>query len=387
MTRRVAVFTGSRAEYGLLYWLMKDIAASRKLELQVIVSGMHLSPEFGETWKQVEEDGFRLDAKVEMLLSSNSRVGVVKSMGLGTMGFADALDRLRPDVLVLLGDRFETLAIAQAALVMRIPVAHLHGGEITEGAYDDAMRHAITKMAAVHFTAAEAYRRRVIQMGEAPDTVFNVGALGVDHVLRTPRLPAQELAASLGFGLRAPYFLATYHPVTLAEEDPEGVCRNMLAALDHYPGHQVILTYPNADNGGRAIIPLLEAYAQRHPGRVLAVPSLGFRRYVSVVAGAAALIGNSSSGIIEAPAFRVPSVNIGARQTGRLAASSVLHSGTGVAAIRQAIETALSPAFAQVCRETVNPYGQGDASGCIVKVLEECQFAACKHFHDLDFKP
>ena len=199
MKRRVAVFTGTRAEYGLLYWLMKDIQASEQLALQVIVSGMHLSPEFGETWKQIEADGFPVDAKVEMLLSSDTPVGVVKSMGLGTIGYADALDRLKPDMLVVLGDRFEALAVVQAALILRIPVAHLHGGEITEGAYDDAIRHAITKMSNLHFTAAEPYRQRVIQMGEAPDTVYNVGAVGLDHLLRNAPMPPDALAASLGF--------------------------------------------------------------------------------------------------------------------------------------------------------------------------------------------
>ncbi|WP_460117037.1 UDP-N-acetylglucosamine 2-epimerase [Pseudomonas sp. S2_C03] len=383
MKRKVAVFTGTRAEYGLLYWLMKDIEASRHLELQLIVSGTHLSPEFGETWRQVAEDGFSIDAKVEMLLSSDTSVGVVKSMGLGTIGFADALDRLKPDVLVVLGDRFEALAIVQAALIMRIPVAHLHGGEITEGAYDDAIRHAISKMAYLHFVAAQPYRTRVIQMGESPERVFNVGAIGLDHLLRSPRMDLAELSESLGFELRSPFILATYHPVTMLEEDPVRSFSALLEALDQFPTHQIILTYPNADNGGRAIIPLLEAYAQAEPARVLAIPTLGFRRYLSAVSLAAVVIGNSSSGIIEVPAFGIPTVDIGARQQGRLAADSVLHCAADTAAIQSTLIKALTKEFAEICRHTINPYGKGNASQSIVNVLERFDGISHKTFHDL----
>lgn len=385
MSRRIAIFTATRAEYGLLYWLMKDIQTSGQLELQVIVSGMHLSPEFGETWVQIEADGFPIDAKVEMLLSSDSPVGVVKSMGLGTIGFADALDRLKPDILVVLGDRFEALAIVQAALIMRIPVAHVHGGEITEGAYDDAIRHAITKMASLHFTAAEPYRRRVIQMGEAPETVFNVGAVGLDHLFRGEAMNLDELSVSLNFPLHSPYFLATYHPVTVADEAPEATVRAMLSAIDSFPEHQVILTYPNADNGGRAIIPIIEKYARINSGRVLAIPSLGFRRYVCALRHASAMIGNSSSGIIEAPAFGVPTVNIGFRQRGRLAADSILHCATDRESIRQAIDRAVSPDFLELCHRVVSPYGQGNASRQIVRVIEKFGESTPKHFYDLEF--
>lgn len=383
MKRKVAVFTGTRAEYGLLYWLMKDLEASHHLELQLIVSGTHLSPEFGDTWRQVEEDGFSIDAKVEMLLSSDTSVGVVKSMGLGTIGFADALDRLKPEVLVVLGDRFEALAIVQAALIMRIPVAHLHGGEITEGAYDDAIRHAISKMAYLHFVAAEPYRNRVIQMGEAPGRVFNVGAIGLDHLVRSPRMDLGELSQSLGFDLHSPFMLVTYHPVTMLEEDPTRSFSALLEALDQFPEYQIILTYPNADNGGRAIIPLLEAYAQAQPGRVLAIPTLGFRRYLSAVSLAAVVVGNSSSGIIEVPAFGIPTVNIGARQQGRLSADSVLHCVADVGAIESAIRKALMKEFAELSKYAINPYGKGNASQCIVKVLERFDGIFHKTFHDL----
>lgn len=383
MKRNVAVFTGTRAEYGLLYWLMKDIQASESLALNVIVGGMHLSPVFGETWKDIEADGFIIDAKVEMVLSSDTDVGVVKSIGLGTLGFADALDRLRPEILVVLGDRFEALAIVQAALIMRIPVAHLHGGEITEGAYDDAIRHAITKMAFFHFVATEPYRQRVIQMGESPERVFNVGAVGLDHLLRCPRMTREELSQSLDFILNGPLLLVTYHPVTLLEEDPVQSFRALLSALDQFPEHKVIVTYPNADNGGRAIIPLLEEYAQLNPDRVKAIPSLGFRRYLSVVALADAVVGNSSSGIIEVPAFHIPTVNIGVRQSGRLSASSVINCLPEAQSIEGAIRFALSNVFAETCKQAVNPYGAGNAARGIVDALERVSGEYQKSFHDL----
>lgn len=384
MKKRIAVFTGTRAEYGLLYWLLKDIQTSQRLELQLIVAAMHLSPEFGQTWRQIEQDGFRIDAKIEMLLSSDTATGVAKSMGLGTIGFADALERLRPDMLVVLGDRFEALAIVQTALVMRIPVAHLHGGETTEGAYDDAIRHAITKMASLHFVAAEPYRRRVIQMGESPSTVFNVGALGLDHLQRTPRMTLSELGASLNFPLAEPFMLVTYHPVTMASEDPVASAAALLQALDEFPQHQVVLTYPNADNGGRAIIPLLQQYAAQRRSRVLLIESLGFRRYLSTLAHARAVVGNSSSGIIEAPAFHVPTVNIGERQLGRLAADSVLHCRADRDDIVRALRQALSDEFQRHCATTINPYGQGTASRAIVRELEAQAGPFHKRFHDLD---
>lgn len=381
--RRIAVFTGTRAEYGLLYWLMKDIQSHPDLELKVIVGAMHLSPEFGETWRNIIEDGFPVDAKIEMLLSSDSSVGIAKSMGLGTIGAADVLERLAPDALVILGDRFEALAVAQAALVMNVPIVHLHGGEVTEGAYDDAIRHAITKMASLHCVAAEQYRQRVIQMGEPPDRVLDVGALGLDHLLRSPRMSRHELAADIGMSADTPYLLVTYHPVTLADEPARDSFEVLLQALDERPDHQVIITYPNADNGGRAIIPLLESYAAEQPGRVFAIPSLGFRRYLSAVAGAAAVVGNSSSGLIEVPSFNVPTVNVGARQTGRLSADSVLNCEMRLDAIRASLREALSPEFKAVCRNTTNPYGAGNAAGRIVVALASEPMNVTKTFYDL----
>ena len=381
--KKVAVFTGTRAEYGLLFWLLKDIQSDPDLTLQLLVSGMHLSPEFGDTYKQIEKDGFQIDEKIEILLSSDSPVGTAKSMGLGVLGFADALSRLAPDALVILGDRFEALAAAQTAMILRIPIIHLHGGEITEGAYDDAIRHAITKLSYLHGTSTDEYRNRVIQLGESPERVKNVGAIGLDHLNRGSFMTISELSESLNFDLTGPYFVVTYHPVTLGDESPEDSFQALLDALDEYPNHQIILTYPNADDGGRRIIPMLEAYAAKQPSRVLAIPSLGQIRYLSSVKHAAAVIGNSSSGIIEVPAFDVPTVNIGSRQKGRLAAKSVLNCEPSLASITEAISDAVKRNYKLDGETIINPYGQGDTSAQVIKMLKSLRFERSKAFHDL----
>lgn len=384
---KVAVFTGTRAEYGLLFWLLKDIQSDPTLQLQLLVSGMHLSPEFGETFKQIELDGFFIDEKIEILLSSDSAVGTAKSMGLGVLGFADALARLSPDVLVILGDRFEALAAAQTAMILRVPVIHLHGGEITEGAYDDAIRHAITKLSYLHGTSTEVYRQRVIQLGEAPERVKNIGAIGLDHLKRAQFMDKLTLSDSLDFSLTQPYFLVTYHPVTLGEEAPESSFQALLEALDVYSEYQVILTYPNADDGGRRIIPMLEAYATANRKRVLAIPSLGQVRYLSAVKHASVVIGNSSSGIIEVPSFDVPTVNIGVRQQGRLAAKSVLHCPANKQAIEQAIKIAITRGYKADNEVIDNPYGQGDSSEQVIAMIKSLRFNPCKSFYDLPFEP
>ncbi|KNC91467.1 UDP-N-acetylglucosamine 2-epimerase [Trabulsiella odontotermitis] len=383
VTRKVAVFTGTRAEYGLLYWLLKDVQNDPELELQLLVSGMHLSPEFGNTWQQIEKDGFSINEKIEILLSSDTPVGTAKSIGLGVLGFADALSRLQPDVLVILGDRFEALAAAQTAMILRIPVFHLHGGEITEGAYDDAIRHAITKLSYLHGTSTEEYKRRVIQLGEDPSRVENVGAIGLDHLKRGKFMSVEELSATLEFPLAKPYFLVTYHPVTLGIEPAEASFKCLLEALDEFPQYQIILTYPNADDGGRIIIPLLESYAAKQPGRVFAIPSLGHARYLSAVRHAAAVVGNSSSGIIEVPAFDVPTVNIGERQKGRLAAKSVLNCNATKQSIVETLKTAVSRSYKMKNEEIVNPYGQGDASSRIIEMIKTMQFIPGKVFYDI----
>ncbi|WP_434341249.1 UDP-N-acetylglucosamine 2-epimerase [Motilimonas cestriensis] len=385
MTRKIAVFTGTRAEYGLLFWLLKDIQNDPELCLQLLVSGMHLSPEFGETYKQIEQDGFNIDEKIEILLSSDSAVGTAKSMGLGVLGFSDALARLQPDALVILGDRFEALAAAQTAMIMRIPILHLHGGEITEGAYDDAIRHAITKLSYLHGTSTEEYRQRVIQLGESPDRVKNVGAIGLDHLKRATFMTVAQLSESLNFKIDKPYFLVTYHPVTLGCEEPIASFQALLDALDEYPNYQVILTYPNADDGGRRIIPILEEYARNNSTRVFAIPSLGQVRYLSAVANAVAVIGNSSSGIIEVPAFDVPTVNIGSRQKGRLAAKSVLNAEPNKRAISAAISVAISRTYKHDNEKVPNPYGQGDTSSQVIEMIKSLEFKPSKAFYDINF--
>lgn len=383
--KRVAVFTGTRAEYGLLFWLLKDIQADPDLTLQLLVSGMHLSPEFGNTYKQIENDGFNIDEKIEMLLSSDSAVGTAKSIGLGILGFTDALSRLVPDVLVILGDRFEAFAAAQSAMILRIPIIHLHGGELTEGAYDDAIRHAITKLSYLHGTSTDEYRKRVIQLGESPERVKNIGAIGLDHLSRASFMEVADLARSLEFKIEKPYFVVTYHPVTLGDEEPEKSFQALLEALDYFSTHQVILTYPNADDGGRRIIPMLESYASSQPDRVMAIPSLGQVRYLSAIKNSSAVIGNSSSGIIEAPSFNVPTVDIGLRQRGRLRAKSVLKADPEKDSIIKAIELAVTKKYKKEEETIENPYGRGDSSAQVIEMIKTLDFEPCKQFFDVSF--
>lgn len=367
MLKKIAVFTGTRAEYGLLFWLLKAIQDKPDCELQLIVSGSHLSPEFGSTWQQIISDGFEVAAKVEILLSSDSAVGVAKAMGLGCIGFADALDRLQPNVLIILGDRFEALAAAQVAMVMKIPIAHLHGGETTEGAYDDAIRHSITQMATWHFTAAEPYRQKVLSFGKPEHSVFCVGAIGLDHVEHTPLLSLSELAITLNFTLQSPFFLVTYHPVTLGNEPPTLTFFNILEALNQFPNHQVIFCYPNADNGGREIIAQIDNYVANYPKKAVAVPSLGTQRYLSAVKFSDVVIGNSSSGIIEVPLFDVPTVDIGCRQKGRLHSNSTFHSLPDKDSIVLAINQALT--FKSTRLKAISPYGGGNVSSKVLQTL------------------
>jgi UDP-N-acetylglucosamine 2-epimerase (non-hydrolysing)/GDP/UDP-N,N'-diacetylbacillosamine 2-epimerase (hydrolysing) len=382
--RKICIVTGTRAEYGLLFWLMKEVAADPDLLLQIIATGMHLSPEFGLTYQQIEVDGFSIDAKVEMLLSSDSPVGIAKSMGLGVIGFADALDRLKPDILVVLGDRFEILAAAQAALVARIPIAHLHGGEATEGAFDESIRHAITKMAQWHFVAAEPYRKRVIQLGEAPDRVFNSGAPGLDHLQHLDWLDRSSLEESLGLSLNSPTFLVTYHPATLGEQSPVAAMDELLAALDESPQAIVIFTYPNADTGGRALIERLDQWASANKHRAKAFVSLGQQRYLSLLRNADVVIGNSSSGLTEAPALKKATVNIGDRQKGRLKALSVIDAAESKNAIVAAINKALSADFQAGLPATESLYGCGDASRRIKDTLKAVHLDTQKTFFDIE---
>lgn len=381
--RKLCFVTGTRAEYGLLYWLMKEIQADTDLQLQLVVTGMHLSPEFGLTYRTIEEDGFTIDAKVEMLLSSDTPVGITKSIGLGVIGFADALERLKPDIMVALGDRYEILAAAQAALVARIPVAHIHGGETTEGAIDESIRHAITKMSHLHFVAAEPYRTRVIQMGEHPDTVRNVGALGIENIKRLQLLDRSQLEQSINFELGTPCFLVTYHPATLGTIKPSSAMQALLDALDHFPEAKIIFTKPNSDTDGRILGQMIDEYAQHNKGRVAVFTSMGQVRYLSALQLVDAVIGNSSSGLIEAPACNIPTVNIGDRQSGRLKADSVIDCQEATESVVAAINTALSPQFREKVKRGVSLYGHGKSAAKIKDCLKLASLSINKSFYDL----
>ena len=382
--RRICVVTGTRAEYGLLYWLMKEVDSDSELQLQMVVTGMHLSPEFGYTYRQIEQDGFVIDRKVEMLLSSDSAVGVGKSIGVATIGFADAFAGLRPDLIVLLGDRFEALAAAQAALVAQIPIAHIHGGETTEGAYDESIRHSITKMSQWHFVAAEQYRKRVIQLGEVPDRVFNVGAPGLDNLHNLELLARSALEEVLGIPLRKPVFLITYHPVTTDQRDPTRGMSELLAALSGFPDATIIFTYPNADTGGRALAGQIEHWVAENAGRARAVVSLGQTRYLSLMHECDVVLGNSSSALIEAPVLKRAAVNIGDRQLGRLSASSVIHSDEDRDAIFKAIKRALSEQFRAQLHKTDSCYGAGGASRRIKDKLKNVPLSVRKAFYEME---
>jgi GDP/UDP-N,N'-diacetylbacillosamine 2-epimerase (hydrolysing) len=376
--------TGTRAEYGLLKRVMDGIRAASDLELQVVATGMHLSPEFGLTYREIEQDGFRIDRRVEMLLSSDTPAGVAKSMGLGMIGFADTFEQLAPDLLLVLGDRFEILSAVSAALVARIPVAHLHGGETTEGAYDESMRHAITKMAHLHFVAAESYRDRVIQLGEDPDKVFLVGGLGVDNIRHAELLDRDALEASLGFEFGPRNLLVTFHPATLEQATAAGQMEELLTALGTLENTRLVFTMPNADTGGRVLLGMIEEFAETHLN-ARAYTSLGQLRYLSCLRQVDAVIGNSSSGFAEAPSFGIGTVNIGDRQRGRLKAASVIDCNPERNEIIAAINKVYSPGFRETLRTVRNPYGDGGATSKILSVIRETPLEklTTKVFYDL----
>jgi UDP-hydrolysing UDP-N-acetyl-D-glucosamine 2-epimerase len=385
--RKICIVTGTRAEYGLLYWLMKEIQDDPELGLQIIATGMHLSPEFGLTYQKIEEDGFQIDEKVEMLLSSDTPVGIAKSVGLGVIGFADALARQKPDILVVLGDRFEILAAAQAAMIARIPIAHIHGGETTEGAIDEAIRHAITKMSHFHFTAAEPYRRRVIQLGETPERVLNYGAPGLDNLKKMKLLNRASFEKAINFQLGKLSFLVTYHPVTLSNTAPEKSFQELLNAIGQFPEATIIFTKANADTSGRTINYNIEKYVEKNPVRAKVFTSMGQLLYLSAIKNADVIIGNSSSGIVEVPAFHKPTVNIGKRQQGRLKADSIIDCEETELAIVDAIKKGLSSEFKKILRDTKNPYGQGNASLKIKEYLKKVslQNILMKKFYDVSY--
>lgn len=365
--KKICVVTGTRAEYGLLYWLLNDLKNHEKFELQIIVTGMHLSPEFGLTYKQIEKDGFLIDEKIEILLSSDSEIGVTKSVGLACIGFADAYQRLQPDLLIVLGDRYEILAAVQSALFMKIPVAHIAGGDTTEGAFDESIRHAITKMSHIHFPTNEIAKKRILQMGENPKYVFNVGSPGIDHLKRTSLLSKKEFEESINFKLRLKNILVTFHPTTLSE-DSLVQQQELLKALNTLPENEygIIITMPNSDTGGRELIEQLELFS-RGKKNISMHTSLGQVRYLSSLKYVDMMVGNSSSGLYEAPTFKIPTINIGDRQKGRLKSSSIIDVRPEMNSIKDAIKTAEK----MNCNDVVNPYGCGGTTEKIIYKLEQ----------------
>lgn len=386
--RKICVVTATRAEYGLLKCLLDDINAAVDLELQLIVTGTHLAPEFGYTIEQIMADEMSITKKIEILLSSDSAVGVSKSMGLAQISFAEAFDELAPDIVLVLGDRYELIPIVSAANIARIPVAHLNGGEITEGAIDDVIRHAVTKLSQLHFTAIEEYAQRVIQMGEAPERVFNVGEVGLDNFKRMQFFTRSEFETSIDCKLKGKNILITYHPETTEDSATSVANFNLLVAeLDALQDTLLIFTKANADTGGRAINALIDAYVAAHGDKAIAFTSLGQHRYLSALHYIDAVVGNSSSGIVEAPTFKVASINIGDRQKGRIRAASVIDVANDSVQIKQALNTIYLSDYQQKLAQVVNPYGQGESSEQVVKVLQtvDLKQLTTKSFYDVSF--
>lgn len=383
--RKICIFTGTRAEYGLLKPLIDELKVESSVALQLIISGMHLSPEFGLTYKEISLEEFSKVEKVEILLSSDTTIGVSKAMGLGMISYAEALDRLKPDLLVGLGDRFELFALASTALIQNIPIAHIHGGEVTTGAYDDAFRHSITKMSHLHFASTEPYKNRIIQLGENPKSVFNVGALGLDNIKNLKLLSKSELEKSLAFKLDKPFFVVTFHPVTLENNSAEKQVKELLVALDKFQKHKIIFTKPNSDNNSRIIIKLIDEYVSKNKDRVKAFDSLGQLKYLSTLKFAEMMIGNSSSGIIEMPYFKKPTINIGDRQKGRIFPKSVIQCEPKSKSIVEAVNRGLDKRFKEGIKNEINIYGDGRTAKRIKKILMTISLTKLikKNFYDL----
>lgn len=382
--KKICVVTGTRAEYGLLYWLMKEIQADPEFELQLVVTGMHLSPEFGLTYKEIEKE-FTITKKIEMLLSSDTSVGISKSMGLAQISFAECFEELKPDILVVLGDRYEIFSAVSAAMIARIPIAHLHGGETTEGAFDESIRHSITKMAHLHFTAAEEYRQRVIQLGECPDRVFNVGGMGIENIKRLKLLNKEEFEKSINFKLNEKNLIVTFHPVTLENSTAKEQFQELLSALDTLSDTNIIFTKANSDTDGRIINQKIDDYVAKNRDKSVAFTSLGQVRYLSALQFMDAVVGNSSSGLIEAPSFKIGTINIGDRQLGRLKAQSIIDCEPWQKSIEQAFEKLYSDAFQESLKNIQNPYGDGIASKRIIEIIQIMNLSNIlkKSFYDL----
>ncbi len=382
--KKICVVTGTRAEYGLLYWLMRAIDADTELELQLVVTGMHLSPEFGLTYKEIEKE-FKIDRKIEMLLSSDTTVSISKSMGLAQIGFADAYNDLKPDILIVLGDRYEIFSAVSAAMIDRIPIAHISGGETTEGAFDEAIRHSITKMSHLHFVGMDDYRKRVIQLGEHPDRVFNIGGMGIENIKRMQLLSKNKFEESIGFKLNKKNILVTFHPVTLEKMTAKTQFQELLNVLDKLKDTNIIFTKANSDTGGRVINDMIEEYVKKNSHRSTSFTSLGQLRYLSALQFIDAVVGNSSSGLAEAPSFKIGTINIGDRQKGRIKADSVIDAMPNMKSIDQAFKKLYSKEFKTVLNHTGNPYGDGIASKKIVSILKKIDIKTIlkKRFYDI----
>ena len=382
--KKICVVTGTRAEYGLLYWLLKEIEADKELQLQVIVTGMHLSPEFGLTYKEIEKE-FSVNKKIEMLLSSDTSVGISKSMGLAQISFAESYDELKPDIVIVLGDRYEIFSATSAAMIARIPIAHIHGGEKTEGAFDESIRHSITKMSHLHFTATEEYKNRVIQLGEHPSRVFNVGGMGIENIQRLELLNKKEFEKSIEFKLNIKNILVTFHPVTFENSTAKEQFQQLLDAIDELEDTNIIFTKANSDTDGRVINQMIDEYVTKNSHKSIVFTSLGQLRYLSALQYVDAMVGNSSSGLAEAPSFRIGTINIGDRQKGRIKAFSVIDCEANKGSILQAFDRLYSKEFQETLKTITNPYGNGCASKKIVEILKNVDLKNIlkKSFYDL----
>jgi len=383
--RKICVVTGTRAEYGLLYWLMKEIEKDARLELQIIATGMHLSPEFGLTYKEIEKD-FTITKKIEMLLSSDTSIGISKSMGLAQISFAEAYSNLSPDLIVILGDRYEIFSAASAAMIANIPLAHIHGGEATQGLIDEAIRHSITKMSHLHFTATQEYRNRVIQLGEDPKRVFCVGGLGIDNIKKLSLLSKEEFEASINFKLAQRNLLVTFHPLTLENSSAKERFSTLLKAIDDLEDTHIIFTKANSDTDGRIINKLIDAYVQKNHTKAIAFDSLGQLRYLSALQYVDAVVGNSSSGLLEAPSFQIATINIGKRQKGRILAQSVIQTDNTLESIQNALKKLYSTEFQKNLTNVKNPYGEGGASKQIKEIIASYPLENIlqKEFYDIE---
>jgi GDP/UDP-N,N'-diacetylbacillosamine 2-epimerase (hydrolysing) len=368
--KKICVVTGTRAEYGLLYWLMKEIEADKELQLQLIVTGMHLSPEFGLTYKEIEKE-FKIDKKIEMLLSSDTSIGISKSMGLAQISFAEAYEELKPDIVIVLGDRYEIFSAASAAMIGKIPIAHLHGGETTEGAFDESIRHSITKMSHLHFTATDEYKNRVIQLGEHPNRVFNVGGMGIENIKRLKLLTKEEFEKSIDFKLNKKNILVTFHPVTLEKSTAKEQFQELLDAIYELKDTNIIFTKANSDTDGRVINQMIDEYVAKNSDKSVVFVSLGQLRYLSALQFVDAMVGNSSSGLTEAPSFKIGTINIGDRQKGRIKADSVIDCEPNKSSIQQAFLKLYSKEFQELLRGVKNLYGEGCASTKIIEVIKK----------------